>query len=1024
MHDLDRATRIFARGPNKSPAPPRRHLWAIAFALPLTLMTLLWAAATYDLPIASAASATTYAGCPSLSPNFSTIQQAVSNTAPGGVVNICPGNYNESVNLSLMNGGGGTGNITVRKEPSVAGIVDWTNTAVGLPAIQAGGAFSGNIVLQDLYVHDVNAMGINLVGVSGSVVMSNVQSYRNHTAAFGVFIVATQGITIVNSSANENPVYGFHLLGVPGAPPIHLENVQANDNGLSGIFIPAAEAVDIIDSEANHNGTPLAIAPTNAGIYILASNSLTQCGSVESGGPSINIENTETSHNFGYGISINSPSAPVFITGVTADDNALDGVAAVAGDDACYPSSIEVVDSNADQNGWYYLQVTQAGGDVEAESVFGGPYAGFALAADQITVDGASATENQDRGLCLNAYSFGKATVINSNAENNAYDGILYDSTSSCGGVLVDGLGEEVVVQGAILTPGSVVISNTTASDNPGNGVEVMNESTVVTISNLTAQANGTGVLLNYEALALKGELVINIPSPTYMPVRIDNSLIQSNTDSGIAFEEYIFPSAPLTTTVPATIVSNIICENGAGLVVNRLQPAGEIAPATSPPNITIATDARGNWWGDKSGPTPPGTGDTIISGTGVISATPWIDTFFTDTVPSQTIVGIPVEAAFRFGDANGAYFLENGVGNLNESPIFHISSDNGDISAAASIDQFLEDTYLSVMVTPTVTGLVNVNVTGPCGLTPSIAVPVAEPSISVSKSPDLQGVPVGGAAAFTVTIANTGDITLTEIAVTDTLAPSCARTSGAIDDLGPGEQYDYPCTLSPINTSLVNTVQVDAKALVGGEPAGSGVSDSDTASVKVGSLTLTRTVWVDGFNPACQTIDKSLTMVPSGTTVKYCFTVTNSGDYTFTTHSLNDSRLGAIFGGFAHDLPPGASYSNIDAGFPATETVTANITGVTTWTGTLDGPIVELTPVSVAAVAQDQVATTVSRAVALSQTGDDQDNDGIDDITEGYGDVNANGVPDFLEFTPPTGEPEEGQPGLPQTLLLPSLTR
>jgi len=674
----------------------------------------------------------------------------------------------------------------------------------------------------------------------------------------------------------------------------------------------------------------------------------------------------------------------------------------------------------------------EQGADLIAENGFSGPYAGFSLSADQLAVDGASAAENQNSGFCIDPFD-GTATVTNSRAENNVEDGILHIPyfcslfVNSSGGLTQ---AADFTAQ-VSLPNGSMTISNTTANDNPANGVEIISPSLAVTVTTVTAQNNGTGILFNYGEFSGFGDLGATIALDSvvvsYAPAQIDNSLIQGNTDRGIVFEEFLFTLDSLAVsavpTPTATIANNIICENGAGLVITEtlLVAAGDIQAAQSFTSAVVA-DARGNWWGDDTGPTPPGSsGDTIIKGTGVVSETPWIDTFFTDAAPGPTIPNVPSNVTFRFGDAGETYFLEQGVGNLNEAPIFSISSDNGDIAAAASVDQFLKDTNLSVTVTPTTAGAVKVDVVGPCGLTPSVTIPVAEPSISVSKSPDVQGVPVGGDATFTVTVVNTGGITLTEIAVSDAIAPNCNRTAGDIADLGPGDQDAYTCALT-VNNSLVNTATVTAQALVGGEPSGISIGDSDTAAVLVGSLTLTRTVWVDGFNPACQTIDKSLSMVPSGTTVKYCFTVTNTGDYTFTQHSLNDSRLGEIFGGFAHDLPPGASYSNIDAGIAATETVVADISGVTTWTGTLDGPIVEVSPASVAA-APNEAAAAVSRAIVLSQSGDDQDGDGIDDIIEGPGDVNTNGVPDFLEFTP-TGEPEEDQPGLPNTLLLPNLNR
>ncbi len=1009
--------------------PPRRIPWTIVLTLPLALLALLWAT-THDVSTVAAAATTTYAGCPGHSPNFATIQEAVNNTAPGGVVNICPGVFDESVDLMTMNGGAGVGNITLRKEPSVAGTVDWT--APG-SALYVSDIFTGNITVQDVYIHDALGNGVSLDGpIVGSVNIANVQSYRNR--AFGFYIDATQGLTIVNTTANKNAEAGFSLIGDPGAPTMHLEKLQANDNDLGGIFIPVAGSLDLLDSEANDNGSTLLAGPQSSGVFVMSVLGDPCNASVQSSSPSVHIENTEASRNAGYGFWVLSFAGPVELNDATAKDNGFDGVAvqsgvvAQAGAGPCTSGSIAVTNSTADNNGWYYGAFVK--GAVEAANGLIGPFAGFRLIGAQIAVDGADATANENYGFCL--FPFGSAaTVVNSTAADNVEDGILQDP-DICANLLGSaanfaGAAGIAAVPAEVLTPqfvsfAALAVSNTTSSGNIGAGIHINADYTAMTVTNVTAQNNGTGILIS-STIALDAAVVSQIPH------QIVNSLIQSNTGSGVAFEEGLYDvfgaNAVVAPAATAVITGNVICENGAGLSINQtpIVPTGAIAPAVTLFPSAVVADARGNWWGNAGGPNPPGSGNAIIRGTGIVSDTPWINTFLASAVPNPTIPGYPTLASFRFADAGQTYFLQEGVGNLNEPPIFTISSDNGVIAAAASINQFLHDSRLRAVVTPTVSGNVKISVAGPCGLNPSLTVPVAAPAVSISKSPDLQGAPQGGSATFTVTVLNTGNIDLTAIAVSDPQAPDCSRTAGVIANLGPGQQSVYSCPVT-VNDSFVNTATVTAQALVNNTPSGLPISDSDDATVLAGSLSLTRTVWVDGYNPACQTIDKSLTIVPAGTTVKYCFTVTNTGDYTFTKHSLNDSRLGAIFGNFPHDLPPGASYSNVEAGVPATETITANITGLTTWTGVLADPILALDAVDAAAATAGQVVdATATRAIVLSQPGDDQDNDGVDDITEGAGDLNNNDIPDFLDATP-TGEEEEEQPGRPDTLLLPNLTR
>jgi hypothetical protein len=124
-------------------------------------------------------------------------------------------------------------------------------------------------------------------------------------------------------------------------------------------------------------------------------------------------------------------------------------------------------------------------------------------------------------------------------------------------------------------------------------------------------------------------------------------------------------------------------------------------------------------------------------------------------------------------------------------------------------------------------------------------------------------------------------------------------------------------------------------------------------------AITLDKTV---GLNLAeCGTLD-SITIPPGqgGTTVAYCYTVTNSGDMTLMTHDLTDDMLGTLFTGMAHELAPGASYSVI-----YTQHLTSEMTNIGTWTAYGEG---EGGGISV--TASDTATVTVGSPSAVTTSG------------------------------------------------------
>ncbi|HEY1012825.1 MAG TPA: proprotein convertase P-domain-containing protein, partial [Herpetosiphonaceae bacterium] len=79
---------------------------------------------------------------------------------------------------------------------------------------------------------------------------------------------------------------------------------------------------------------------------------------------------------------------------------------------------------------------------------------------------------------------------------------------------------------------------------------------------------------------------------------------------------------------------------------------------------------------------------------------------------------------------------------------------------------------------------------------------------------------------------------------------------------------------------------------------------------------------------------------VLAGTLVHYCYTITNTGNYTVTNHTLTDSRLGVLLDDAVYPLGPGASVNSVTLGLSATLRITAPTTSTATWSASLPGLI------------------------------------------------------------------------------------
>ena len=167
--------------------------------------------------------------------------------------------------------------------------------------------------------------------------------------------------------------------------------------------------------------------------------------------------------------------------------------------------------------------------------------------------------------------------------------------------------------------------------------------------------------------------------------------------------------------------------------------------------------------------------------------------------------------------------------------------------------------------------------------------VDVIHPSVDIRKNaegPDVQQIMVGGTATFTIRVENTGDVTLTNVVVSDPNAPGCNMT---FPTLTPGQVETYTCTVSNVTADFVNVVLVR-----GDDPNGDPVMDNDPSTVDVidPSIEIQKTVYLghDGGS-SCPGVEQVSGV--AGDDVTYCFKIINTGDTHLSVTQVVDTDLG-----------------------------------------------------------------------------------------------------------------------------------
>jgi hypothetical protein len=105
------------------------------------------------------------------------------------------------------------------------------------------------------------------------------------------------------------------------------------------------------------------------------------------------------------------------------------------------------------------------------------------------------------------------------------------------------------------------------------------------------------------------------------------------------------------------------------------------------------------------------------------------------------------------------------------------------------------------------------------------VLTPPTSGQLDISESPGSQTVPLGGNAKFTITVTNTGGVTLHDVSV-DPPVSDCDQKIGT---LAPKDGLTYTCHLVGVTEKLVNTATA-----IGYTPAGTKVTARTKALVKV----------------------------------------------------------------------------------------------------------------------------------------------------------------------------------------------
>ena len=219
--------------------------------------------------------------------------------------------------------------------------------------------------------------------------------------------------------------------------------------------------------------------------------------------------------------------------------------------------------------------------------------------------------------------------------------------------------------------------------------------------------------------------------------------------------------------------------------------------------------------------------------------------------------------------------------GETTEGTITHIVTES-DVPSVTNIATATGTDPLAGTVTDTDPCTINV------ALWPDIAVVKTASLTGTCPGSDPLAVSIGDTVTYCFNVTNTGDVTLTSVTINDDIyGPVTLGTT----TLAPGETTEGTIT-HIVTESDVQSVTNIATA-TGTDPLGGTVTDTDDCTINVAivpGIEVNKTASLTGTCPGSDPLAVSV-----GDTVTYCFNVTNTGDVTLTSVTVNDDIYGTV---------------------------------------------------------------------------------------------------------------------------------
>ncbi|MGC9449319.1 DUF7507 domain-containing protein [Cereibacter johrii] len=195
-------------------------------------------------------------------------------------------------------------------------------------------------------------------------------------------------------------------------------------------------------------------------------------------------------------------------------------------------------------------------------------------------------------------------------------------------------------------------------------------------------------------------------------------------------------------------------------------------------------------------------------------------------------------------------------------------------------------------------------------------------PGIALVKTADVSGIgspaAIGDPVRYSFTVTNTGNVTLTDVTVSDTSLPGLVLSGSPIGRLAPGESdsvtysASYALTQADLDRGVIeNTARATgAYRAPDGEPGT--VEDISGTTAENDEPTLSVVPQTPGIALVKEVADESVSTRPAlGDELLYRFTVTNTGNVTLTDVTLTDDLAGVVVSGGPIDaLAPGETDS------------------------------------------------------------------------------------------------------------------